>query len=355
MKTTLNKIRAHSPCKDGWEKLLKSLNKTGPDDEPLDLLTILDSNGLDDTLWCLRAVEGHEKEIRLYAVWCARQVQHLMKDDRSIEALDIAENYANGLASEKELAAAWSAANAAWAAAWSAANAARATTWAATSAAASAAAWDATSAATSAAAWAANAAWAATWAAANAATNAANAARAATWAASAAWAAASAASAAIMISQEKKLREILLESDTAHWDSICRALQKVPTSGEPCEIGSILRAQEQHVASMAEQARYCRIVGEEPLVPYGVLPKIDSIGLAVNTPMHISEVGHELANQSGTFGLVWYLDAENKVRCSLRSNGDYDVSATAKAFGGRGHRNAAGFETDIETLMGWLK
>ena len=158
-----------------------------------------------------------------------------------------------------------------------------------------------------------------------------------------------------MISQEKKLREILLESDTAHWDSICRALQKVQTSGEPCEIGSILRAQEQHVASMAEQARYCRIVGEEPLVPYGVLPKIDSIGLAVNTPMHISEVGHELANQSGTFGLVWYLDAENKVRCSLRSNGDYDVSATAKAFGGRGHRNAAGFETDIETLMGWLK
>ena len=383
MKTTLNKIRAHSPCKDGWEKLLKSLNKTGPDDEPLDLLTILDSNGLDDTLWCLRAVEGHEKEIRLYAVWCARQVQHLMKDDRSIEALDIAENYANGLASEKELAASRDAANAAWAAAWSAANAARAATWAATSAAASAAAWDATSAATSAAAWAANAAWAATWAAANAATNAANAARAATWAASAAWAAASAASAAIMISQEKKLREILLESDTAHWDSICRALQKVQTSGEPCEIGSILRAQEQHVASMAEQARYCRIVvagaglwrirwwrffnfcrwwwwqfiiwREEPLVPYGVLPKIDSIGLAVNTPMHISEVGHELANQSGTFGLVWYLDAENKVRCSLRSNGDYDVSATAKAFGGRGHRNAAGFETDIETLMGWLK
>ena len=325
MKTTLNKIRAHSPCKDGWEKLLKSLNKTGPDDEPLDLLTILDSNGLDDTLWCLRAVEGHEKEIRLYAVWCARQVQHLMKDDRSIEALDIAENYANGLASEKELAAARDAAFAASAAAWDATSAARAATWAAASA-----------------AWAvANAAWAAAWSA--------------TSAARADWAAASAASAAIMISQEKKLREILLESDTAHWDSICRALQKVQTSGEPCEIGSILRAQEQHVASMAEQARYCRIVGEEPLVPYGVLPKIDSIGLAVNTPMHISEVGHELANQSGTFGLVWYLDAENKVRCSLRSNGDYDVSATAKAFGGWGHRNAAGFETDIETLMGWLK
>ena len=131
MKTTLNKIRTHSPCKEGWETLLKSLNKTGPDDEPLDMITILDSNGLDDTLWCLRAVEGHDKEIRLFAVWCARQVQHLMKDDRSIEALDIAENYANGLASEKELAAARDAAFAASAAAWDATSAAMAATWAA--------------------------------------------------------------------------------------------------------------------------------------------------------------------------------------------------------------------------------
>jgi len=27
MKTTLNKIRSHYPCKDGWEKLLKHLGK----------------------------------------------------------------------------------------------------------------------------------------------------------------------------------------------------------------------------------------------------------------------------------------------------------------------------------------
>jgi hypothetical protein len=103
MKTTLNQIREHGPCVEGWTKLLQHLNKTKADDEPLSLLTILDSNGFDDALWCLRAVKGYDKEKRLYAVWCARQVQHLMTDERSIKALDVAERYANGEASDEEL------------------------------------------------------------------------------------------------------------------------------------------------------------------------------------------------------------------------------------------------------------
>ncbi len=143
MKTTLNKIRSHSPCEDGWKKLLKHLGKTAPDDEPLSLLTVLESNGWDDTLWCFRAVEGFDREIRLFAVFCARRVQHLMQDPRSIAALDTAERFANGLATAEELAAAaaW-AADAAWAAA-RAADSARAAAWAADSAraAARAAAW----------------------------------------------------------------------------------------------------------------------------------------------------------------------------------------------------------------------
>ena len=141
MKTTLNKIRDYSPCTDGWEKLLTYLGKTKADDEPLSLLTILDSNGLEDALWCLRAVEGYDKDIRLFAVWCARQVQHLMKEQRSLDALDVAEKYALGEATEDELKAAraacdaaasdaaWSAAasDAYWAAVWAASDAALAT------------------------------------------------------------------------------------------------------------------------------------------------------------------------------------------------------------------------------------
>ena len=131
MKTTLNAIRAHWPCSDGWRKLLRALGKDSADDEALSIITVLDSNGVDDALWCLRAVPGHDREIRLFAVWCARQVQHLMTDARSITALEVAERHANGAATKQELAAAW-------AAAW---DAARAAAWAAARAAAEAAAW----------------------------------------------------------------------------------------------------------------------------------------------------------------------------------------------------------------------
>jgi hypothetical protein len=159
--TTLNKIREHSPCAEGWAKLLRHLGKTQADDEPLALVTILDSNGLDDALWCLRACDGMEREARLYAVWCARQVQHLMTDPRSLAALDIAERHANAQAADAELDAALTAASAAASAATSdaasaaASDAASAAAWAAARDAASAAASDAASAAASAAAWAA--------------------------------------------------------------------------------------------------------------------------------------------------------------------------------------------------------
>ena len=151
MKTTLNQIRKHGPCDSGWKKLLRNLGKTAADDEPLSIATILDSNGIDDALWCLRAVDGYQREMRLYAVDCARSVQHLMTDKRSIAALDVAERHADGLATDTELAAARAAAGDA--AGDAARAAARAAAWAAARDAARDAAWDA----------ARDAAWDAAW------------------------------------------------------------------------------------------------------------------------------------------------------------------------------------------------
>jgi oligoribonuclease NrnB/cAMP/cGMP phosphodiesterase (DHH superfamily) len=74
-------------------------------------------------------------------------------------------------------------------------------------------------------------------------------------------------------------------------------------------------------------------------------------GLAVNANMHHSEIGHELAKQSGTFGLVWTHDPGTLfVRCSLRSIMPFDVSALAKEFGGGGHQTAAGCRIPIDTF-----
>ena len=123
--TTLNRIRAHKPCPVGWKQLLTHLGKTEPDDEPLPFSVIVESNGLNDALWCCRAEPQHSREWRLFAVWCARQVEHLMTDQRSLDALATAERHADGLATNEELAAARDAAlAAARAAAWEAALAA---------------------------------------------------------------------------------------------------------------------------------------------------------------------------------------------------------------------------------------
>ena len=149
MKTTLNQIREHSPCADGWGKLLKHLGKTKANDEELTILTILGSNGLDDALWCLRAVEGHDIEKRRFAIFCAQQVEHLMIDDRSRNAIAVAERYCDGQATDYELQAAANDANDAEAnAAAAAPNAAAyaATTYAAAAAAYAAAAYAAAAA-----------------------------------------------------------------------------------------------------------------------------------------------------------------------------------------------------------------
>lgn len=124
---------------------------------------------------------------------------------------------------------------------------------------------------------------------------------------------------------------------------------------------AILRAHDQNVTSTVKgSARPCLIIATSPKEGgehWEANILVHATGLAANCPPFLtSDVGHELANQSGTFGLCWTLSKSGlKAQCSLRSNGDYDVNAIAKAFGGGGHRNAAGFETDIETLMGWLK
>ena len=162
--TTLNRIREHSPCQDGWEKLLNGLGKTKADDEPLSVATILKINGLGDALWCCRVEPQYAREWRLLSVAFARRVQHLNPDPRVKSAIDVAERYANGDATDEELTAARDAArdaaDAARDAAWIAADAAVAAAWTA--------AWIAARAAAYAAAWTAarNAAYAAAVAAA---------------------------------------------------------------------------------------------------------------------------------------------------------------------------------------------
>ena len=125
--TTLARIREARPCKDGWEKLLAHLGKTKADDEPLDLLTVLDSNGLDDALWVLSYAMPDDRLARHFQAWCAEQVLHHFEAERP-DDMRIREQIAmlrRDDATEEERKASWTA------------------TWTAARVAACGAAWDA--------------------------------------------------------------------------------------------------------------------------------------------------------------------------------------------------------------------
>ena len=115
-------------------------------------------------LWALEATGVmDDKKRRLFSCWCVRntplldgrKVWDLLTDKRSRKAVEVAERFADGRATEDELNAAWGAANAAWGAAYAARGAADAARGAAD------AAWGAAKPA-----WeAADAAWGAAYAA----------------------------------------------------------------------------------------------------------------------------------------------------------------------------------------------
>lgn len=102
---TLNKIRKILLCADGWENILKSHEHLGMDTR-FPLSNILDSNDLNDVLRCFIEIPEYIEIPKRFAIWCARQVQHLVIDEHSVNALDVAERYLDGDATLEELKAA---------------------------------------------------------------------------------------------------------------------------------------------------------------------------------------------------------------------------------------------------------
>jgi hypothetical protein len=111
--TTTARIDACNPLKGRRSRAAKLLGITEPSDQPISYEKLLDALGFDDAIWCCRAQPDLSPAWRRYAVWCARQVQHLMTDRRSLDALDVAERHAAGDATDEELTTAEDAAEAA--------------------------------------------------------------------------------------------------------------------------------------------------------------------------------------------------------------------------------------------------
>ena len=128
--TTLNKIRDCSPCASGWQILLKYLGTDFDPKAEINLLTILESNGVADMLWVLRAtVEDSKRIASQLAIEFAEQALPIFEarrpgDDRPREAIQAARGYIDGKIPLEELQACRSHAYASADAAASAADAA---------------------------------------------------------------------------------------------------------------------------------------------------------------------------------------------------------------------------------------
>ena len=117
---TLELLKSFDPCynpeKIGFTKKLKLT--------PLEAIEQFSDKveNKDDIMWILCRKEFmSERDMRLFAVWCAREALKLddNPDERSINACNVAEKFANGNATKEEMAAAR---DAAWATTWDAAR-----------------------------------------------------------------------------------------------------------------------------------------------------------------------------------------------------------------------------------------
>jgi len=133
-------------------------------------------------------------------------------------------------------------------------------------------------------------------------------------------------------SQEFQLRLEMETMDLQVWDKLT-AMSAVQLDVFIAEGALLKRAFDREVVRLMKDQYTVSLAGE--------------IGLAVNAPSRYgSELGHHLADKSGTFGMVWRQTADG-LKISLRSCGEYDVSQLAARFGGGGHRNAASFKLPL--------
>ena len=108
--TTLNKIRACSPCASGWRTLVKHLGEDFDPNAEINLLTVLESNGVADMLWTLRAAIGQDSKrvasqlaIEFAATTLPIFEKRSPNDERPRKAIQAARDYLDGKISLEEL------------------------------------------------------------------------------------------------------------------------------------------------------------------------------------------------------------------------------------------------------------
>lgn len=69
--TTLERMRNYNPCIEGWRSLLRYLNKSHADSEPLEYFTIYHAMGFEMTLWACQVEPRYNLHWQDYVHWAA--------------------------------------------------------------------------------------------------------------------------------------------------------------------------------------------------------------------------------------------------------------------------------------------
>lgn len=116
------------------------------------------------------------------------------------------------------------------------------------------------------------------------------------------------------------------------WSEFAQQLEGDPGFVKAGEV--LLRYQERFVRGQVEKCYPVTICGHKVY--------------CLNATTLISEIGNYMLARypEAPFSSSFFVNETGEYVYSLRSRGDFDVSAIAKGFGGGGHKAAAGFKTD---------
>lgn len=96
MRLTLQQIRDCHPCKEGWTKLLKSLDNPSDLSISVSIGQIARSNGPQDALWCLRCTEFDRRDVIRCILPSVKRASKYNEDRRVISCIETIEQWLNG-------------------------------------------------------------------------------------------------------------------------------------------------------------------------------------------------------------------------------------------------------------------
>ena len=101
MKTTIEEIMKHSPCSRGIQKFKNKYERTSGE---VSFKEILESNGIEDAIWCLRVLSDCYLDVLKFKLKCARHVEHLDTSGNAKNYLNVLENLILDKQTREELA-----------------------------------------------------------------------------------------------------------------------------------------------------------------------------------------------------------------------------------------------------------